>query len=141
MTVYVDDANIPARVGMYKTEWCHLFSDTSDEELHALAGRIGLSRRWFQHPRDPLQTRRHYDVTPRKRALAVKAGAVEITWREAGRMSMLERRRRNQAAAQAAAHTGGNAEDCPACRPLIDQPGGVQYPWICPGPPGGAADA
>lgn len=26
---------------------------------------------------------------------------------------------------------GGNAEDCPVCRPLIDQPGGVLYPWIC----------
>jgi len=28
-------------------------------------------------------------------------------------------------------HTGGNAEDCPVCRPLIDQPGGVFYPWLC----------
>lgn len=28
-------------------------------------------------------------------------------------------------------HTGGNAEDCPICRPLIDQPGGVLYPWHC----------
>lgn len=28
-------------------------------------------------------------------------------------------------------HTGGNAEDCPVCRPLIDQPGGVLYPWLC----------
>lgn len=26
---------------------------------------------------------------------------------------------------------GGNAEDCPVCRPLIDQPGGVLYPWHC----------
>lgn len=26
-----------------------------------------------------------------------------------------------------------NAEDCRWCRPLIDQPGGVLYPWICPG--------
>ena len=30
------------------------------------------------------------------------------------------------------AHAGnGNAEDCPVCRPLIDQPGGVLYPWLC----------
>ncbi len=28
-------------------------------------------------------------------------------------------------------HTGGNAEDCPLCRPLIDQPDGVLYPWLC----------
>lgn len=27
---------------------------------------------------------------------------------------------------------GGNAEDCPACRPEIDKT--VLYPWICPGP-------
>jgi hypothetical protein len=31
-----------------------------------------------------------------------------------------------------AEHGGtGNAEDCPICRPLIDQPGGVLYPWHC----------
>lgn len=28
-------------------------------------------------------------------------------------------------------HTGGNAEDCPVCRPWIDLPGGVLYPWLC----------
>jgi hypothetical protein len=32
-----------------------------------------------------------------------------------------------------AEHTGGNAEDCPACRPQIDKT--VLYPWICPGQP------
>lgn len=34
---------------------------------------------------------------------------------------------------EAPQHTGGNAEDCPVCRPQIDQPGGVLYPWHCPG--------
>ncbi|SEC03151.1 hypothetical protein SAMN04490357_1007 [Streptomyces misionensis] len=29
------------------------------------------------------------------------------------------------------AHTGGNAEDCPVCRPQIDKT--VLYPWICTG--------
>lgn len=29
-------------------------------------------------------------------------------------------------------HTGGNAENCPRCRPEIDKT--VLYPWICPGP-------
>lgn len=24
-----------------------------------------------------------------------------------------------------------NAEDCRWCRPLIDKPGGIFYPWIC----------
>ncbi|AWT42596.1 MULTISPECIES: hypothetical protein [Streptomyces] len=32
-----------------------------------------------------------------------------------------------------AQHTGGNAEDCPLCRPEIDKT--VLYPWICPGAP------
>lgn len=32
---------------------------------------------------------------------------------------------------EARGHTGGNAEDCPICRPQIDQPGGVLYPWLC----------
>ena len=35
-------------------------------------------------------------------------------------------------------HTGGNAEDCPVCRPLIDQPGGVLYPWLCTNPEEGS---
>jgi hypothetical protein len=30
-----------------------------------------------------------------------------------------------------AEHTGGNAEDCPICRPQIDKT--VLYPWICTG--------
>jgi hypothetical protein len=34
------------------------------------------------------------------------------------------------AVAQPAVHTGGNAEDCPACHPEIDKT--VLYPWICP---------
>lgn len=27
-----------------------------------------------------------------------------------------------------------NAEDCPEHAELIDQPGGILYPWICPCP-------
>lgn len=52
--------------------WCHLWADTP-EELHALARRIGLKRAWFQdRPGFP-----HYDLTPGRRALALRAGAVE----------------------------------------------------------------
>ncbi|MFD3520467.1 hypothetical protein [Streptomyces sp. NPDC058653] len=32
------------------------------------------------------------------------------------------------------AHAGGDAEDCPVCRPQIDKT--VLYPWICPGAAG-----
>jgi hypothetical protein len=56
-------------------ESCHLLADTLDE-LHALAGRIGLKRAWFQsHGTFP-----HYDLTRPRRARAVAAGAIEIVW-------------------------------------------------------------
>lgn len=51
---------------------CHMFCDGNLEELHQLAVTIGLKRSWFQ--RDPIS---HYDVTPRKRILALRHGAKE----------------------------------------------------------------
>lgn len=90
MTVYVDDWRQQATVGRHTSRWSHLFSDTSDEELHAFAEQIGLSRSWFQKADDPIQLRRHYDVTESKRRAAVAAGATEITWRDAGAMRNAE---------------------------------------------------
>lgn len=54
--------------------WCHLWTEPGNEEaLHALAERIGMRRGWFQARRGfP-----HYDLTPNRRALAVRYGAVE----------------------------------------------------------------
>lgn len=78
MTVYVDDMRAPfGRMIM-----CHMLADTEDE-LHAMADAIGIARKW--HQRD------HYDISLSKRALAVAAGAIEITWKQAGCM---HRRRR-----------------------------------------------
>ena len=60
-------------------QWCHMGTDDLTpaglEELHAMAAHIGMQRRWFQgkDPRHP-----HYDLRPSKRALAVRAGAVEV---------------------------------------------------------------
>jgi hypothetical protein len=54
---------------------CHLFTDkVALEELHELAARIGLERRWFQDK----QSAPHYDLTPRRRLAAIAAGAVEV---------------------------------------------------------------
>lgn len=79
MTVYVDDMRAPyGRLVM-----CHMIADTA-AELHAMADRIGVARRWYQGD--------HYDIALSKRALAVAAGAREITWRECGLM-MVQRRR------------------------------------------------
>lgn len=74
MTVYVD--SMRARFG--RMIMCHMIADT-DDELNAMADRIGVDRRWHQGD--------HYDIALSKRALAVQAGAVEISWRVCGMMA------------------------------------------------------
>ena len=68
--VYVDDMR--AQYG--RMVMCHMVADTLDE-LHAMADKIGVSRRWFQnksgHP--------HYDIALSKRKLAIQFGAQKIT--------------------------------------------------------------
>ena len=84
MTVYLDDWRQPARLGPVDDRWSHLVADT-DEELHAFAARLGMRRAWFQDkPGRPHHA--HYDLPERARAEAVANGAVEVTWRELGRM-------------------------------------------------------
>jgi hypothetical protein len=67
---------------------CHMIADT-DEELHAMADRIGVARRWWQAPP---KHRSHYDIALSKRALAVAAGAQEITWRQTAVMTLYRAR-------------------------------------------------
>jgi hypothetical protein len=86
MSVYVD--SMEARFG--RMVMCHMVADTSDE-LNAMADRIGVDRKWIQHPGEPTE---HYDVAKSKRALAVKAGAIEISTRE---LALLIRRKRKTA--------------------------------------------
>ena len=78
--VYVDalfqmeSQNHAARMVGERTghQWCHMWSEDLDA-LHAMAAKIGLKREWFQDKgRFP-----HYDLTPNKRAAAVRAGARE----------------------------------------------------------------
>ena len=59
---------------------CHMVSDTSAEELHAFAARLGLQRAWSQER--PTSSAHHYDITPPKRARAITLGAVAVTSRE-----------------------------------------------------------
>lgn len=80
MTVYVDDMNADYR-GM---KMSHMLADT-DEELHAMADRIGVQRKWWQSPTTTSGS--HYDIALSKKALAIKAGAVAITWRQASAMN------------------------------------------------------
>jgi len=83
MTVYVDDMR--AKFG--RLVMCHMIADT-DDELHAMADRIGVARKWHQ---SPPKHDSHYDIALSKRAAAVAAGAVQITWRQAGAMVMRRR--------------------------------------------------
>ena len=55
MTVYVDD--MKARFG--RMVMCHMIADT-EEELHVMADRIVVARRWHQGD--------HYDIALSKRA-------------------------------------------------------------------------
>ncbi len=78
MTVYVDDMRAPfGRMVM-----CHMIADTSDE-LHAMARSIGVRRKWCQREGT---SKEHYDICLLKRKMAVKSGAAEITWKQAGKM-------------------------------------------------------
>jgi len=74
MAVYVDGM----QAGYGRMVMCHMVADT-DDELHAMADRIGVARRWHQKPGTPHS---HYDICKSKRALAVSAGAQEIGNRE-----------------------------------------------------------
>jgi hypothetical protein len=69
VSVYVGPSQYPyGRMIM-----CHMVADTLGE-LHEMADRIGVQRRWFQDTRHP-----HYDVSKSKRELAVMLGAYETT--------------------------------------------------------------
>lgn len=72
MSVYVDNA----ANGYGRMIMCHMIADTP-EELHAMADKIGVARRWFQDPRTMNVSTPHYDIAKSKRALAVQNGAIE----------------------------------------------------------------
>jgi uncharacterized protein DUF4031 len=82
MPVYVDAPIWPYR----RMLMCHMMADTL-AELHAMADRIGVQRRWFQS-RSAVP---HYDICKAKRALAVRAGAIELD--RAGAVALARRLR------------------------------------------------
>ena len=55
------------------------------EELHALAGDLGLRRAWFQsRPGRPWKD--HYDLPQEERERAIALGAVPLTFRQTGEL-------------------------------------------------------
>lgn len=82
MTIFVDDMfrHPMGNYGRYKMS--HMIADT-DEELHALARKIGVARKWFQGD--------HYDVCMEKRDLAISFGAQPCTMKQLSAMLLLKR--------------------------------------------------
>lgn len=72
MAVYVDNMNARYR----RMTMCHMLAD-SEEELLAMADRIGVARRWHQFPGT---VKSHFDICLSKRAKAIVAGAIEIDY-------------------------------------------------------------
>ena len=70
MSVYVD--NFQAKYG--RMIMSHMMADSLGE-LHDMADKIGIRRKWFQNnKRFP-----HYDICQSKKNSAIKFGAKEIT--------------------------------------------------------------
>lgn len=90
MSVYVDDANIAVSVPNGKrtvtSRWCHMTAD-STAELLDMASAIGLKHVWIQRAGKPGE---HFDLTITRRRAAVRAGAIEITWRQGARQMMAQ---------------------------------------------------
>jgi hypothetical protein len=77
MAVYIDDMYRYA-IGQFKgMKMSHMISD-DENELHAMAARLGLRRTWHQGD--------HYDVPLDARGKAILFGAIEITYRQASAM-------------------------------------------------------
>ena len=79
MAVYVDDMFAPYR----RMLMSHMIADT-EAELHAMADKIGVARRWHQGD--------HYDVCKEKRVLAIEYGAITLSRMELGRIAITQRR-------------------------------------------------
>jgi hypothetical protein len=127
MSVYVDDMEAPfGRLVM-----CHMIADTHDE-LIAMADRIGVARRWLQSPGLPTE---HFDVCKTKRALAVKAGAIEITWRDLAVRVRARRTPEGKAAYIAAAPPSSDASNALTqsggpLRPLFESGGAEPQDFV-----------
>lgn len=83
MTVYVDDMCLQPMGQFGRMKMSHMIADTEDE-LHAMASRIGLARHWYQGD--------HYDVSMSLRTKAIAHGAVAITLRELAMMHASRRK-------------------------------------------------
>jgi hypothetical protein len=87
MTVYVDDMYRFPMGQFGRLKMSHMIADT-DDELHSMADRIGVARRWFQN----LGSGPHYDIAMTKRELALQHGARAVTLRQLAMMNQDRRK-------------------------------------------------
>jgi hypothetical protein len=83
MVTYVDDMHKLELGRLGRMRMSHMIAD-SEEELHAMAERIGMKRAWYQGD--------HYDVAKGRRAAAIAAGAVEVPLRTLASMVSFRRK-------------------------------------------------
>lgn len=82
MAVYIDDM-YQSQMGKFgRMKMSHMIADGEDE-LHEMAAKIGLARRWYQGD--------HYDVSMGLRQKAIAAGAIPITLKQLSAMAMNRR--------------------------------------------------
>lgn len=83
MAVYVDDMSDYGAGEFRGMKMSHMIAD-SKEELLQMADKIGVQRKWIQKEGT---FQEHFDICLSKKAKALKAGAIQITWRELGEMT------------------------------------------------------
>lgn len=82
MTVYIDDMYLYPMGRFGRMKMSHMIAD-NEEELHDMAKRIGVARRWYQGD--------HYDVSMGMRARAITYGAVPIQLKDLAKLSAFRR--------------------------------------------------
>lgn len=76
--IYVDPIRYYPDCRLPYQYWCHMATDGPPSELHQMAAKLGLCRAWFQD----MPTHPHYDLTPAKRAQAIRLGAQAMSAEE-----------------------------------------------------------
>ncbi len=85
MPVYVDDMYLYPMGRFGRMKMSHMVADTI-EELHAMADKIGVARKWVQ--KEHLgKGWVHYDIAMEKRTKAIEHGAIPITMKELAHMT------------------------------------------------------
>lgn len=80
--VYVDNFYVTGAGNFGRMKMSHMIADTT-EELLAMADKIGVQRKWIQHPGTVYE---HFDVAIVKRKQAILNGAQEINFRDYARI-------------------------------------------------------